>query len=48
MVYDVIDYDGTEDVDFVKFCMMNTDKSNDIFRIVEELKETKKNAEKKN
>ena len=30
-VYDTIDYDQTGEVDFKKFCLMNVDKSKDVF-----------------
>ena len=33
---DLIDYDNTKTVDFKKFCLINTDKSKDIFKQIEE------------
>jgi len=41
MVYEIIDYDNEDEIDFVKFCMLNTDKSNNIYKLIEEMKERK-------
>jgi len=41
MVYEVLDYENEDRVDFVKFCLLNTDKSNDIFRLIDEFKRAK-------
>ena len=37
-VWSILDYDQTDEIDFNKFCLINTDKTNDIFRLVDELK----------
>lgn len=36
-VYDTIDYDGQGQVDFKKFCLLNTDKSKNIFSQIQEV-----------
>ena len=46
-VYSMIDYDGEGEVDFKKFCLINTDKSSDVKRLIEQMKkrlEETKNA----
>jgi len=37
-VYNIINYDNGEWIDFKKFCLINTDKSNDVHRLIEDLK----------
>lgn len=39
MVYDTLDYDKSGKVDFEKFCMLNTDKSTDINRLIEKIQQ---------
>ena len=34
----MIDYDGEGEVDFKKFCLINTDKSSDVKRLIEQMK----------
>ena len=35
----MIDYDGEGEVDFKKFCLINTDKSGDVKRLIEQMKQ---------
>ena len=37
-VYNMIDYDNVGEVDFKKFCLINTDKSNDVKKLIEQIK----------
>ena len=51
-VWGVLDYDGNDEIDFNEFCLINTDKTNDIHRHIRELRqrnierETKEQQEK--
>jgi len=45
---DLIDHDNTKNVDFNKFCLINTDKSKNIFKQIEDQEKIKlKNKDKK-
>ena len=37
-VYSIINFDNRETIDFKKFCLINTDKSNDVHKLIEDLK----------
>jgi hypothetical protein len=42
----MIDYDNEGEVDFKKFCLINTDKSNDVKKLIEQMKsQIQQNAE---
>ena len=45
LVYDLLNYDNAEYIDFQKFCLINIDKSNDIKKLINE---TIKNRELQN
>ena len=38
MVFETIDYDKTGEIDFSKFCLFNTDKTNDVVSLIKTLK----------
>lgn len=38
-VFKILDYDESGTIDFNKFCLFNTDKSNNILTLVNEMKE---------
>ena len=38
MVFDVVDYDQEGEVDFKKFCLINTDKSKNVFGMIDDIK----------
>ena len=41
LVFDVIDYDQEVEVNFLKFCLINTDKSKNIFGQIDEINRLK-------
>ena len=41
-VFDLINYDNADFINFQKFCLINVDKSNNIFRLIEETKKINK------
>ena len=38
LIFNVLDYDNQGDIDFLKFCLINTDKHKDVFKAIEKLK----------
>lgn len=34
LIFDTIDYDGGAEIDFSKFCLLNTDRKHDLERLV--------------
>jgi hypothetical protein len=44
LVYDTLNYDNSDGIDFQKFCLINPDKYTDIFKKIEEIKENKLQA----
>lgn len=34
LIFDTIDYDGEAEIDFSKFCLLNTDRKHDLERFV--------------
>ena len=38
MVFDVVDHDQEGEVDFKKFCLINTDKSQNVFGMIDDIK----------
>ena len=41
LIYNTIDYDKQGQIDFKKFCLLNTDKSQNVFKQIEEVKKVK-------
>lgn len=42
LVFDAIDYDGTKEINFVKFCLLDTEKREDRERLYNEYAEQRK------
>ena len=40
-IYDLINYDNADHIDFSKFCLINIDKSNDIQKLIDDIKHNK-------
>lgn len=38
-VWSILDYDENDEIDFNEFCLINTDKTNDIHRLIGELRQ---------
>ena len=45
IVYDTINYDNKDGIDFQKFCLINPDKNADIFKNIEDIKVNKELVE---
>lgn len=41
LIFNTLDFDQAGEIDFLKFCLINTDKYKDIYRGVEKLKQKK-------
>ena len=39
LIFNVLDYDNQGELDFLKFCLINTDKYKDVFKAIEKLKD---------
>ena len=39
LIFNVLDYDNQGELDFLKFCLINTDKHKDVFKAIEKLKD---------
>ena len=37
-VFKTLDYNNTDEIDFYKFCLINTDKSNCVYELIEDIK----------
>ena len=41
LVFNCINYDNTKSIDFNKFCLINIDKSNNVSKMIENMKQNK-------
>ena len=48
LIFNTLDYDNNGDIDFLKFCLINTDKHKDIYRAIEKLKLKKQQIQERN
>ena len=46
-VYNILNYDNADDIDFSKFCLINIDKSNNINDAISQAKNVKEKREQK-
>lgn len=41
LIFNILDYDDTGEIDFLKFCLINTDKCSDVYKAIDKLKRRK-------